>query len=125
MMHRLPIDDHMVIAQLAERAFRKLRVGNLGFLKAQYVGRFFAQEAFDNVDAGADRVDVPGSDTKGGCHGGCLGMRAPEQEGSKAKKQNPHPGGIWDGGRACVRHAETEGPLSGCHGQQGENRAAV
>src|SRR3546814_16601500 len=40
-----------------------------GFLKAQDVGRLLAQEFLDDADAGADAVDVPGSDA---CHGASL-----------------------------------------------------
>ena len=61
-VHRLAVQDLMRIAELAERRVGKVAVDHLGFLQAQDVGRFLAQKALDDVDAKANRIDVPGSD---------------------------------------------------------------
>ena len=53
----------MVIAELRETGRAgKMPSIDLGFLKAEDIGRFLAQELLDDVDAGADAIDVPGSD---------------------------------------------------------------
>jgi hypothetical protein len=65
MMHRLAIQNHVAIAKLPEQSFRKQAVDDFGFLQAQDVGRFFFQIAFDDVDAGANRIDIPRGDTDG------------------------------------------------------------
>lgn len=97
MVHRLPVDDDMVIAKLAERPFGKQGIGDLCFLQAQYVGGFLTKEALDNVDAGTDRIDIPRSDTKGGCHGGCLGAGPALGKGGLRKSKTPIPGAFGMG----------------------------
>jgi hypothetical protein len=64
MVHWLAIDHHMAIAQLPEQAFGKQAVDDLCFLKAQNIGRLLFQKAFDNVDPGADRIDIPRGDAE-------------------------------------------------------------
>ena len=49
MMHLLPADDHVIVAQAAELAFGKLAIANLRFLKAQYVRARLDQEGFKHV----------------------------------------------------------------------------
>src|SRR3546814_20735378 len=69
MGHALAVGDDMRIAQPFEHGLGKQTAFDLGFLKAQDVGRLLAQEFLDDADAGADAVDVPGSDA---CHGASL-----------------------------------------------------
>ncbi len=64
MVHRLAIDHHMAIAQLPEQTFGKQAVDDLRFLKAQDIRRLLFQKAFDNVDPGADRIDIPRCDAE-------------------------------------------------------------
>ena len=73
MVHFLAVQHLMDIAQTAEHIGGEGLVHHLGFLKAQYVRRFLGQELFDNVDARADAVDVPGCDGKSVGHGVALG----------------------------------------------------
>ena len=65
MMHRLAVQNHVAIAKLPKQSLRKKAVDDFGFLQAKNVGRFFFQIAFDNVDAGANRIDIPRGDTDG------------------------------------------------------------
>ena len=64
-MHGLAIQNHMAITKLPKQSFGKQAVYYFGFLQAQDVRRFFFQIAFDNVDAGANRIDIPRCDTDG------------------------------------------------------------
>jgi hypothetical protein len=64
-MHRLAIQNHVAIAKLPKQSLRKKTVDDFGFLQAQNVGRFFFQKAFNDVDAGANRIDIPRGDTDG------------------------------------------------------------
>src|SRR3546814_8928275 len=62
MVHALAVGDDVLIAERLEHGLGKQAAFDLGFLKAQDVGRFLAQEFLDDADTGADAVDVPGSD---------------------------------------------------------------
>ncbi|MFM2410364.1 MAG: hypothetical protein RL481_1192, partial [Pseudomonadota bacterium] len=85
-MHRLAVYDDAVVTQLAEQAFGKQAINDLRFLQAKNIGSLFAKETFDNVDARANRVDVPGCDTKGSCHAALL-----KGEGAMGQGRNRHP----------------------------------
>src|SRR3546814_9218537 len=69
MVHALAVGDDVLIAERLEHGLGKQAAFDLGFLKAQDVGRFLAQEFLDDADTGADAVDVPGSDA---CHASAL-----------------------------------------------------
>src|SRR5690606_28915242 len=104
----------MIIAALAEQAGGEGVVHHLRFLKTHYVGRFFDQEPFDDIEPGTDAIDVPGSDTErlghavplGAnarlCKGGsprlhrCSAGRTPVRAGA-SKSKTPAPG-AWNGG---------------------------
>ena len=61
-MHALPGEQAVDIAEPLERLVGKGRVVDLGLLQAQHVGRDLRQEIADNVDTRANRIDVPGGD---------------------------------------------------------------
>ncbi len=58
-VHPLAVDCDVIVTQRAQRREREIAVDDLGFLKAQYVGRCFAQELLDDVHAEPHRIDVP------------------------------------------------------------------
>ena len=62
MVHTLAMGDDVNVAQRPEHLRGEGAAFDLGFLQAQNVGGFFAQEFFDDADAGADAVDIPRSD---------------------------------------------------------------
>jgi hypothetical protein len=68
-MHALAADDLVDVAELAEHARREVAVADLGLLQAQDVRRFLAQELLDDVEPGADGIDVPGRDLEACGHG--------------------------------------------------------
>ncbi len=96
----------MGVAEPLEQRAREDRVDHLGFLQAQDVRRFLAQELLDDGDPRADRIDVPGGDLQRGGHGRHLGTRVfavdvwPPLGYGKA----PAPG-AWSGGQPSVCHA--------------------
>ena len=59
MMHPLPVEHDMRIAQRLERSAGEGAVDDLRFLKAQNIGLLLAQEALDNLDTEADGIDIP------------------------------------------------------------------
>jgi hypothetical protein len=62
MVHRLAVQDHMIIAEAPEHPFGKLFVAHFGFLQTQNIGRFLGQETLDDVEAGTDAVNIPADD---------------------------------------------------------------
>jgi len=68
MMHLLPVEQLVTVAQAMEQLGREDRIHRLGFLQAQYVGRFLAQQPLDDPRAGTNRINVPRGDFKLG-HG--------------------------------------------------------
>jgi hypothetical protein len=54
----LSADGHVAIAQTFEHLAREQVFRAFDFLKTQDVGLFLSQEAFDLVDAQANRIDV-------------------------------------------------------------------
>src|SRR3546814_19142263 len=61
MVHPLAVGDDMLLAQPPQHLGREQAAFDLGFLKAEDVGSFFAQEFLDEADARATAVDVPRS----------------------------------------------------------------
>ena len=108
MVHRLAADDDVVVAEPPEQPFRELAVADLGLLQAEDVGRFLDEEFLDDLDAGADRIDVPGRDFQSGGHGGGLSGRWPVDVGGENGRA-PAPG-AWSGGPPSVA---TRGQLRG------------
>src|SRR3546814_2924635 len=53
MVHALAVGDDVLIAERLEHGLGKQAAFDLGFLKAQDVGRFLAQEFLDDADTGA------------------------------------------------------------------------
>ena len=58
----LAVEREMGVAEPLEPLCRKAVVRALGLLQAEHVGHHRAQEAGDEIDAQAHRVDVPGGD---------------------------------------------------------------
>ena len=58
----LPVNRVVGIAHRVEGLARKQLVHHLGFLQAQHIGLPLFQEAFDQVNPAAHRIDVPGRD---------------------------------------------------------------
>src|SRR5581483_485086 len=58
----LPVDRDMLVAELGETLEWKLVVRTLGLLQAQHIRLLGADEARHQIDAQADRVDVPAGD---------------------------------------------------------------
>ena len=69
MVHALAAEGLVDVAEAAEHRGREIRVADLGLLQAQDVGRFLAQEFLDDLDPGADGIDVPGRDLEALGHG--------------------------------------------------------
>jgi hypothetical protein len=55
-------------------AFGKVAVDDLGFLEAKDVGPLLDEELLDDVEAGTDGIDVPGSNGERGLHGWDVAM---------------------------------------------------
>jgi hypothetical protein len=68
-MHALPAQQNMRVAELLEQRPRKGAVHHLRFLQAEYVGLLLDQELLDNRQARSNRIDVPGRDLQGRGHG--------------------------------------------------------
>jgi len=58
-VHRLAVQDLVIIPHLPEYPAREDVIRDLGFLKAEDVGRFFREESGNDVHAGPDAVDIP------------------------------------------------------------------
>ena len=107
MVHRLAVKLLEIIAELAEGAFGKVVVDDLGFLKAQDVGLLLGQEPLHRGQPEADRVDVPRSDFERGSHGQGSSQRFLLTQALNVRQaaKNPRPGGIGTRVLCCVRHA--------------------
>ena len=62
-------DRHMVEAERAERQLGEQPVNAFDFLEAENVRLLRADQALDEIETQADRVDVPGGEAKS--HGEC------------------------------------------------------
>ena len=68
MVHPLAVQLLVGVAVPLEQRGREDAVEHLGFLQAQDVGLLLGDQPLDERDAGADRVDVPGSDLQPFAH---------------------------------------------------------
>ena len=122
-----PWSDVMVIAERAGTGpSGKTPSFDLGFLQAQDVGRFLAQESLDDADAGADRLMFQEAILSVSCGGSIVRARRraaslcavrPRRTSEKA----PAPG-AWSEGRPSVRHARNEGAGSPSRATGGKSR---
>ena len=103
MMHLLAVELVMDKAARVKQFGREHMVLGLGLLQAEDVGLFLVEQPFDDLRAGTDRIDVPGSDLECGHERGmaCYGNRT---EGLLA---------------ACPRQA-TKRPLLRGHGARAD-----
>src|SRR3546814_12974193 len=100
----------MLIAEPPEHLGREQAAFHLGFLKAENVGSFFAQEFLDDADARANAVDIPRCDAGASHAVGSIGARrrsqcdcglvppaafAAEKRAGQIKPPSP---GRWNGG---------------------------
>ena len=64
MIALLPVERDVLIAEPLEALERKRIVRTLGLLQAQHVRPHRLDELGDEIDAQADRIDVPGGDVR-------------------------------------------------------------
>jgi hypothetical protein len=65
----------MRVSERRKQIVREFCIARLCFLQAQYIGGLLPQEAFDDVAAKPDRIDIPGSDAQRIGHDGALASR--------------------------------------------------
>ncbi len=70
-VHALPGEQAMRVAQRLEGGVGEGRVVDLGLLQAQDVGLRRGEEIADDVESCADRIDIPGGDLGGGHRARC------------------------------------------------------
>ena len=63
----LSVERCVLVAETLEALQREGVIRTLGLLQAEHIGLRALQEPRDEIDAQADRVDIPGGDLEGHC----------------------------------------------------------